>query len=74
MSKEQLKAFLEKVKDDTSLQEQLKAASCREEILEVAKENGHHFSVDTLNGRELSDAELKGIDGGNCVTPSWFKV
>ena len=34
MSEEQLKAFLEKVKDDTNLQEQLKAGS---DVVAIAK-------------------------------------
>ena len=40
MSEEQLKAFLEKVKADTSLQEKLKAATSPEAALEIAKDAG----------------------------------
>ena len=43
MSEEQLKAFLEKVKADTSLQEKLKAAASPEAGLEIAKKAG--FSI-----------------------------
>ena len=38
MSEEQLKAFLEKLKDDTSLQEKLKAASDADAASAIAKE------------------------------------
>ena len=43
MSVEQLKAFLEKVKSNTELQEKLKAAASPEAGLEIAKEAG--FSI-----------------------------
>ena len=38
MSEEQLNAFLEKVKADTSLQEKLKSAGSNEAAIEIAKE------------------------------------
>ena len=37
MSKEQLKAFLEKVKGDTDLQERLQSSTSSEEIVGIAK-------------------------------------
>ena len=40
MSEEQLKAFLEKLKVDTSLQEKLKAAASPEAALEIATQLG----------------------------------
>ena len=40
MSEEQLKAFLEKVKDDTSLQEKLKAAASPEASIKITKAEG----------------------------------
>ena len=40
MSEEQLKAFLEKVKADTSLQEKLKAAADADAVTAIAKEAG----------------------------------
>ena len=43
MSEEQLKAFLDKVKADTSLQEKLEAAADSEAAIEIAKEAG--FSI-----------------------------
>ena len=66
MSEEQLKAFLEKVKADTSLQEQLKAAADTDAVLAIAKDAGFIFSVDDLKNAqaELSEEELEGVAGG----------
>ena len=74
MSEEQLKAFLEKVKADTSLQEKLKAAADAEAVVAIAKEAGFSISADDLTTKaqselsELSDQELEGVAGGcnNC--------
>ena len=64
MSEEQLKAFLEKVKADTSLQEKLKAAADADAVLAIAKEAGFSISADELKYlRELSDEELEGVAG-----------
>ena len=46
MSEEQLKAFLEKVKGDTTLQEKLKAASDADAVVAIAKEAGFSISAD----------------------------
>ena len=46
MSKEQLKAFLEKVKGDASLQDRLKAAKSSDDVVSIAKEHGHEFTVE----------------------------
>ena len=62
MSEEQLKAFLEKVKCDTSLQEKLKAAKSPEDVVGIAKEYGHEFTADKIT--ELSEEELEGVAGG----------
>ncbi|WP_186537683.1 Nif11-like leader peptide family natural product precursor [Synechococcus sp. BIOS-E4-1] len=72
MSEEQLKAFLEKVKADTSLQEKLKAASDADAVLAIAKEAGFSVSVDDLKEAgfkqsEISDGELEGAAGGGCL-------
>ena len=48
MSEEQLKAFLEKVQSDISLQEKLNAATDAEDLLEIAKEAGFAISTDDL--------------------------
>ena len=65
MSEEHLKAFLEKVKADTILQEKLKAAKSPEDVVGIAKEHGHEFSADKIT--ELSEVELEGMAGGECV-------
>ena len=62
MSLEQLKAFLEMVKGDTSLQEKLKGAKSPEHVVAIAKDHGHAFSIDKFT--ELSDEELDGVTGG----------
>ena len=66
MSEEQLKAFLEKVKADTSLQEKLKAAGDANAVAAIAKEAGFSISVDDLTKAqsELSDQELESVAGG----------
>ena len=66
MSEEQLKAFLEKLKDDSSLQEKLKAASDADAASAIAKEAGFSISADDLKNAqsELSDEELEGVAGG----------
>ena len=70
MSEEQLKAFLEKVKADTSLQEKLKAAADSDAVLAIAKEAGFMISADDLKNAqsEISEEELEGAAGGsvNC--------
>ena len=68
MSEEQLKAFLEKVKGDTTLQEKLKAAKSPEDVVDIAKAHGHEFTVDKIS--QLSEEELEGISGGTIMLPS----
>ena len=67
MSEEQLKAFLEKVKSDSSLQEKLKAASDADAVVAIAKEAGFNISADELTkaqSTELVDSELETVAGG----------
>ena len=66
MSEEQLKAFLEKVKADTSLQEKLKAAADADAVVSIAKEEGFSISADDLKKAqsEVSEEELEGVAGG----------
>ena len=74
MSEEQLKAFLEKVKGDTSLQEKLKAAADANAVAAIAKEAGFSISADDLKiaQSDLSDEELEGVAGGlNKSGGSW---
>ena len=65
MSLEQLKAFLAKVKGDSSLQEKLKAAADADAVVSIAKEAGFSISADDLKkAQELSKEELEGVAGG----------
>ena len=67
MSKEQLKAFLEKVKGDTSLQEKLKAAANDDAVVAIAQEAGFVVTTDDINNAqpEIEDAELEDAAGGS---------
>ena len=70
MSEEQLKAFLEKVKGDTSLQEKLKGAADNDAVVAIAKAAGFSLSADDINKAqsELSEEEMEGVAGaGGCV-------
>ena len=79
MSEEQLNAFLEKVKADTSLQEKLKAAASPEAALEIAKDGGFSITAEDIQSMqsqsgELSDEELEGAAGGQrpwTERPTW---
>ena len=68
MSEEQLKAFLEKVKADTSLQEKLKEVFNTDEVVALAKDEGFMLSADEINAEylkiKLSDEELESVAGG----------
>ena len=74
MSEEQLKAFLEKVKADTSLQERLNGAADADAVVEIAKEAGFAITAEDIQSMqsatvELSDEELEGAAGG--FGPGW---
>ena len=77
MSEEQLKAFLEKVEADTSLQEKLKAAADSDAALAIAKEAGFMITAEDLKNTkvELSEEELESVAGGSflsfCNTKTW---
>ena len=66
MSEEQLKAFLEKVQGDTSLQEKLKEAKCEGCVVDIAKEAGFSISAEDLKKAqsEVSDGDLEEAAGG----------
>ena len=68
MSEEQLKAFLEKVKGDTSLQQKLEAAANTDEVIAIAQEAGFMISCEDLkstqSSKTLSDDEIEAISGG----------
>ena len=73
MSEEQLKAFLEKVKGDSKLQEKLKAAANDDAVLAVAKEAGFSLSADDLKkaqSTEPTDHELERAAGGCAIGSS----
>ena len=78
MSLEQLKAFLAKLKGDSSLQEKLKAVKSPEDVVSIAKDHGHEFSAEHLSG--LSEEELESMSGGAntpnqcCCTAGTFKA
>ena len=69
MSEEQLKALLEKVKGDTSLQEKLNGAADSGAVVEIAKEAGFSITAEDIQSMqssttELSDEELEEAAGG----------
>ena len=76
MSEEQLNAFLEKVKADTTLQDKLKAAASPEAAIEIAKEAGFAITAEDIQSMqsqsgELSDEELEGAAGGR-ISLTWW--
>lgn len=74
ISEEQLKAFLEKVQSDTSLQEKLQAATDSDAVLAIATDAGFEISAENLKHvfgpPEISDGELEGAAGGYDLTDS----
>ena len=75
MSEEQLNAFLEKVKSDTSLQEKLKAAASPDAVIEIAKEADFSITAEDIQSMqsatvELSDEDLEGAAGGRYGPPT----
>ena len=79
MSEEQLKAFVEKVKADTSLQEKLKAAASPEAAIDIAKEAGFSINAADIQSMqsatvELSDEELEGAAGGIACPEDYNQV
>ena len=72
MSEEQFKAFLEKVKTDTGLQEELKGAADVDAVIDIAKEAGFAITAEDIqsmqSSTDLSDEELEGVAGGGVYT------
>ena len=66
MSEEQLKVFLEAVKADAWLQEQLKAAKDVDTVVAIAKAAGFVIAAEDLKRAqaEISEEELEGVAGG----------
>ena len=48
MSEEQLKVFLEQVKVDSNLQDNLKAAKTHKNVIGIAKEHWHEFTSEYM--------------------------
>ena len=74
MSEEQLSAFLEKVKADTTLQEKLKAAASPEAAIEIAKAAGFAITAEDIQPIQsesvgLTEDELEGVTGGGGTNP-----
>ena len=75
MPDEQFQAFLKTARSDPSLQNALQTATSRDEVVTLAQEAGFTLPADFMTTQSpLNDEELEGIDGGNCVTASWFKL
>lgn len=66
MSEEQLKAFLEAVKNAAGLQEKLKAAVDADAVVAIAKASGFLVSADELQLAkvEVPEDKLEGMAGG----------
>ena len=67
MSKEQLKAFLAKAKNDQSIQEKLKGAKSPEDVESIAAEHGHEFTAEHIT--QLNSQELENVSGGTGFVP-----
>ena len=67
MSEEQLKAFIEKIKGDKSLQDKLKAAKSPEDVESIAAEHGHEFTAEHIT--QLTSQELENVSGGTNFVP-----
>ena len=75
MPDEQFQAFLKTAQSDQNLQNALREATSKDEVITLAHEAGFTIQADFITTPSpLSDEELEGIDGGNCVTASWFKI
>ena len=73
MSEEQLRAFMEAVKADAGLQEQLKAAGDADAVVAIAKAAGFLISSEELKRAqaEVSEEELETVSGGTGAN-SWI--
>jgi predicted ribosomally synthesized peptide with nif11-like leader len=69
MSEDQLKAFMEAVNSDSSLQDKLKEASDVDAVVGIAKGAGFAISAYDLKSAqgELSNKELETVAGGICA-------
>ena len=81
MSEKQLKAFLEKVQGDTSLQDKLKAAASPDAAVEIAKDAGFAITTEDIQSMqsqsqsgEVSDDELEAAAGGCSLANLGFEM
>ena len=58
MSEEQLKVFLEKVKSNAKLQEELNAAVSPESAFEIANEAGFAITVEDIQSMQSTPVEV----------------
>ena len=65
MSKEQLDAFMAKVKTNADLQARLKNSSSLDDVRGIAKEHGHEIDA-SAKLSPLSSEELEEVAGGWC--------
>ena len=69
MSDEQLKAFLEKLKGSTSLQDKLRAAKSPDDVAGIAKEHGYEITAEQMS--QLNESELENLAGGIPGNTAW---
>ena len=84
MSQGQLTAFIEKVKDNTSLKDKLKSAADADSALAIAKEAGFAITAEDIQSKQsamnLSDNELEDVAGAGsyetycagCCLGTWW--
>ena len=84
MSQGQLTAFIEKVKDNTSLKDKLKSAAVADSALAIAKEAGFAITAEDIqsmqSAMDLSDNELEDVAGAGsyetycagCCLGTWW--
>ena len=77
MSEEQLKAFIEKVKGNSDLQQKLKSAADADAFAAIAKEAGFAITAEDVQSMqtaktELSDDDLERVAGGICAATGPF--
>lgn len=66
MSSEQVESFIEAVRKDPPLQDEVTAATTSAQVVEIAAQHGFTITTEDLNGPEevVTDAELAGAAGG----------
>ena len=84
MSQGQLTAFIEKVKDNTSLKDKFKSAAAADSALAIAKEAGFTITAEDIqsmqSAMDLSDNELEDVAGAGsyetycagCCLGTWW--